>query len=240
MKISDTGITLIKNFEGFKGKAYLCPAGKITIGYGHTGPELTLKDEITRERAEQILKKDLQWAEGVVSRHVKVPLGQHQFDVLVSLVFNIGEGNFASSSLLKMLNKGKYDEVPAQLARWNKITQGKKKVVSAGLVRRRQAEADLWIRTSDAPFPMPQEVATPVMDKPLAKSRTMANASAAGVVGTAVATAGVVAPVIEPAGRVMELAQDNTEGFFIVIGLAIVVFAVVAAYLRWDDKRKMA
>lgn len=234
MKISDTGITLIKNFEGFKAKAYYCPAGKITIGYGHTGKELTIKDEITRERAEQILKHDLEWAEGVVNRHVKVGLGQHQFDALVSLVFNIGEGNFSSSSLLKVLNAGDYDAVPAQIVRWNKITQGKKKVVSSGLVRRRQAEADLWLMTSDAPFPMPQKVAVPAGDKPLRKSRTMSNAS----IATAVGTIGLVAPAIEPAGQVAEIMQNNAQGVITMLLVALVVFGIVAAYLRWDDKRK--
>lgn len=234
MKISDTGIALIKNFEGFSKKAYICPAGKITIGFGHTGKELKLGDVVTLERANQILKHDLEWAEGVVNRLVKVGLTQNQFDALVSLVFNIGEGNFASSSLLKILNAGDHDAVPAQIMRWNKITVKKKKVVAPGLVRRRQAEADLWLLTSDAPFPMPQAVAAPQDDKPLVKSRTMANASIAGAVGTALA----VAPAIEPAGQVVELAQNNTQGFLLVIGIAMAAFAAIAVYLRWDDKRK--
>ena len=232
MKISDAGIRLLKDFEGFNGKAYRCPAGVISIGFGHTGAELTMKDTVTRARAEEILKADLKWAEGVVNAKVKVNLTQNQFDALVVLVFNIGEGNFASSTLLKVLNKGDKDAVAAQFVRWNKITVKGKKVVSPGLARRRQAEADLWLQSSDVMPDMPQDVTAP--DKALVKSRTMANASVAGAVGTALA----VAPAIEPAGQVVELAQNNTQGFLLVIGIALVAFAAVAAYLRWDDKRK--
>lgn len=228
MKISDTGIALTKNFEGFSGKAYKCPAGKITLGWGHTAPELTMKDTVTRARAEEILKADLKWAEDAVNKGVKVPLTQNQFDALVSLVFNIGAAAFAKSTLLKLLNKGRYDSVPEQFGRWNKVL----KVPSPGLIRRRAAEVDLWLQSSDVLPLMPQEVAPP--DKSLAKSRTMANASVAGVVGTALA----VTPAIEPAGQVVEIAQSNTQGFLLIIGLAIVAFAVIAAYLRWDDKRR--
>jgi lysozyme len=227
MKTSEAGITLIKNFEGFSAKAYKCPAGKITIGYGHTAPELTMKDTITRARAEEILKSDVKWAEAAVNK-VTVPLTQNQFDALVALVFNIGAAAFAKSTLLKLLNKGQYDSVPAQLARWNKI--GKES--SPGLTRRRQAEADMWLQSSNVLPIMAQEVTPP--DKPLAKSRTMANASVAGTVGVVLAAA----PAIEPAGKVVELAQDNTQGFLLVIGIALVAFAAVAVYLRWDDKRK--
>jgi len=228
MKISDNGISVIKEFEGFAGKAYKCPAGKITIGWGHTAPELTMSDTVTKARAEEILKSDLKWAEDAVNKGVKVPLTQNQFDALVCLVFNIGAGAFAKSTLLKVLNKGDYDAVPTQIARWNKVN-GKP---SAGLTRRRAAEADLWLKSSDVLPLMAQAVDSP--DKPLVKSRTISNASIATTVGAI----GLAAPAIEPAGRVAEIMQNNPQGVITMLLVALVVFGVVAAYLRWDDKRK--
>lgn len=231
MKISESGISLIKQYEGFSSKAYRCPAGVISIGFGHTAPELTMKDTITRAKAEEVLKSDLKWAQAVVNDNVKVDLTQPQFDALCSLVYNIGQNSFEKSTLLKVLNKGDYESVPAQFSRWNKAG-GK---VIPGLVRRRQAESELWLQSSDVLPAMAQVVDVPD-DKPLVKSRTMANASVAGVVGTAVA----VTPAIEPAGQVIEIVQHNTQGFMIAIGVALVAFAAIAIYLRWDDKRKMA
>lgn len=143
-KISHLGIDLVKHFEGCYLKAYLCPANVWTIGYGHTGNvgpvPITEGMTITQETAEQLLKEDMEYFEKAVLRLVKVPLNQAQFDSLVSFSFNVGSGALAKSTLLKLLNKGKYEEVPAQLNRWNK---GGGKVLK-GLVRRRKAEGYLW------------------------------------------------------------------------------------------------
>jgi lysozyme len=221
MKISDAGITMIKNFEGFSGKAYRCPAGKITIGFGHTAPELTMRDSITRARAEEILKHDLEWAAAAVNKYVKVDITQPQFDALVSLVFNIGAGAFMKSTLLKILNKGQYDAVPAQLARWNKV--GSK--ASPGLTRRRQAEADMWLQSSDIMPLMAQEVTSP--DKPISKSRTIAGAGLTGVATVAQETASQIEPLVPYA--------DTLKIVFLslaLLGIAITIYA------RWDDSRK--
>lgn len=230
MKISREGIDLVKEFESFSAKPYICPAGKLTIGFGHTGNDFTWDDILTRDRAEKILDDDLDIAENMINMKVKVPLTQNQFDALVSFVFNIGVGAFSNSTLLRLLNKRKYSEVPVQLARWNKITRPDgEKVVSRGLVRRRKVESILWSRNEDVDDTMPQKVVSP--DKPLIKSRTMANASVMTAVGSAVA----LAPVIEPAGKVAEIAEDSPMGFAIVAGI-IIVCGLIAMYLRWDDK----
>jgi lysozyme len=139
MKIGFKGLNLIKEFEGFRAKAYKCPAGVWTIGYGHTRgvtPTMT----ITLVEAEKLLRQDVGWAETVVNEYVSVGLNQSQFDALVSFVFNVGSGHFKSSTLLKKLNKGEYKEVPIELKRWNKAN-GK---VLPGLTRRRKAEGDLF------------------------------------------------------------------------------------------------
>ncbi|MMZ51657.1 Lysozyme RrrD [compost metagenome] len=146
MNISDKGLKLIQSFEGFREKAYLCPAGVWTIGYGHTknvypGQVSSMHDATMR----------LQWdagnAERVVRQNVNVQLSQNQFDALVSFVFNLGERNFVQSTLLKYLNAGDYASAANQLLRWNKA-DGR---VLPGLTRRRRAEKELFETSEPAP-----------------------------------------------------------------------------------------
>ena len=95
---------------------------------------------ITPEQAEKFLKEDLKTFEKIVKDNVKVPLNQNQFDALVSFVFNVGGGNFKNSTLLKVLNKGDYSAAAGEFSKW--VYCGGKKL--PGLVRRRQAEAELF------------------------------------------------------------------------------------------------
>jgi len=139
MNISEEGLSLIKKFEGCELKAYRCAANVLTIGYGTT-KGVTEDMEITKEKAESLLKEEMHEYEGYINDMVKVPLEQNQFDSMVSWVFNLGSGNLSSSTLLKKLNDSEYDEVPAQIKRWNKAG-GK---VLDGLIRRREAEALLF------------------------------------------------------------------------------------------------
>ena len=140
MKIGSKGLELIKHFEGCELEAYKCPAGVWTIGYGHIkGVQEGMK--ITEHQAEEMLKSELHEYEGYINDYVTVPLNQNQFDAMVSWVYNLGGGNLRASTLLKVLNAGDYDGVPAQMLRWNKAG-GK---VLEGLTRRRQAEADLFV-----------------------------------------------------------------------------------------------
>jgi lysozyme len=226
MKTSAKGIELIKKFEGFKGDAYCCPAGVLTIGYGFT-TDVKLGDKITKEEADKRLISELGYFERVIEKHVKVVLSQNQFDALVSFVFNVGEGAFKKSTLLKNLNNGLYNTVPAQLLRWNKAGKN----VLAGLTRRRQAEGMLFSETIIEP-PMPQAVDSP--DKSMAASRTMQNATLMGGVGATLA----IAPAIEPAGKIVKLAQEHTQGFLLVLGLIVLAAAAYAIYLRLDARKK--
>lgn len=140
MHISAEGLSLIKKFEGCELKAYRCAANVLTIGYG-TIKNVTEGMEITQEEAETLLQEEMHEYEGYINDMVKVPLEQHQFDAMVSWVFNLGSGNLSSSTLLKKLNNSEYDEVPAQIRRWNKAG-GK---VLDGLIRRREAEAKMFM-----------------------------------------------------------------------------------------------
>lgn len=144
MNISENGLSLVKHFEGLFLRGYRCPANVWTIGYGHTGSVngATINDEttITQEQANALLAEDMRGSEQAVTARVKVPLEQHQFDALVSFVFNCGAHAFSLSNLLKLLNTGKISEVPAQFGRW--IHGGGR--ILPGLVRRRKTEEHLF------------------------------------------------------------------------------------------------
>lgn len=140
MKVSQKGIKLIKNFEGCRLKAYKCPAGISTIGYGHTNKVL-MGDEITQAEAERLLKEDLLIHENNVSRLVKVPLTQSQFDALVCFEYNVGYGNFSNSTMLKKINAKDYKGAAEQFDKW---VYANKKILP-GLVKRRKAEKDLFL-----------------------------------------------------------------------------------------------
>jgi lysozyme len=139
-RLCPAGLDLIKSFEGCKLEAYVCPAGVATIGYGRT-KGVVLGQRITQEQADELLQEDLAEAEAAVERLVTVPLTDNQHGALVSLVFNIGVGAFKRSTLLVKLNAGDYGSVPGQIMRWDKAG-GKR---SRGLIRRRAAEAALWV-----------------------------------------------------------------------------------------------
>lgn len=141
MKTSGEGIALIKKFEGCELNAYQCSADVWTIGYGHTRG-VNEGDTCTKDDAEKILIDDLVEFEGYVNDLVDAELTQNQFDALVAWTFNLGPTNLKSSTLLTRLNSGDLDDVPHQIKRWNKAG-GK---VLDGLVRRREAEALLWLK----------------------------------------------------------------------------------------------
>ena len=139
MKISENGLELIKHFEGCELEAYQCAAGVWTIGYGHT-KDVKQGDKITKAIADSLLAEEMHEYEGYVNNAVKVDLNQDQFDALVSWTYNLGGGNLNASTMLKVVNSGDFEGVPAQIKRWNKAG-GK---VLEGLIRRREAEANLF------------------------------------------------------------------------------------------------
>lgn len=143
MEISQTGIELVKRFEGLSLKAYKCPAGVWTVGYGTTGvPEARPGSVITKERAEALLQEDVsKFSKQVFALCRDVIVSQHQFDALVSFAYNVGIGAFKTSTLLKKLLQKDYVGVGNEFLRWTKA-KGK---VLPGLVKRRRAEALLFL-----------------------------------------------------------------------------------------------
>ena len=139
MKLGERGTEILKYFEGCKLTAYQDSVGVWTIGYGHTKGVYDGMT-ITQDQAEQMLLSELEEYEGYIKDMVTVPLTQNQFDALVVWVYNLGPTNFRNSTLLKELNAGNYNAAGQEITRWNKAG-GK---VLAGLVKRREAEAELF------------------------------------------------------------------------------------------------
>ncbi|SMG32496.1 lysozyme [Sphingobacterium psychroaquaticum] len=147
MKTGVNGLTLIKKFEGFFSKPYKDPIGIPTIGYGvikyPDGKKVTMQDPaLTEKQASDMLAQLLaQTYEKDVTRLVKKPLTQNQFDALVSFTYNLGGANLGKSTLLKKVNVNPNDpSIAAEFVKWN-LAGGK---VFAGLTRRRKEEAELY------------------------------------------------------------------------------------------------
>ena len=143
MEISQEGVSLIKKFEGCELEAYKCSAGVWTIGYGRT-KNVKEGDTCTQEQADQWLHEELPVYGAYVSDAVLVPLNQNEFDALVAWTYNLGPTNLNDSTMLKVLNDNKKEEVPHQMRKWNKARVNGEKVVLPGLERRRQAESLLF------------------------------------------------------------------------------------------------
>jgi len=140
MHISNNGLDLIRRFEGLRLRAYLCPGGVWTIGYGHTGPDVKPGLRISSEEADALLRGDVaRFGAGVSAIAGACTQGQH--DALVSFAFNLGLGALMSSTLLKKHRAADRGGAAAEFGRW---THARGRVLP-GLVRRRAAEAALYL-----------------------------------------------------------------------------------------------
>lgn len=117
MKMSNVGLLKLRSREGSKNKAYRDTKGILTIGVGHTGPDVKPGLEISDAEISRLLADDVRWAEDAVNA-VSHPLGQNQFDALVSFVFNIGASAFAKSTIKKLLDQGDTVGAAKQFDRW--------------------------------------------------------------------------------------------------------------------------
>lgn len=227
MKMSAAGLAIVKEFEGLRLKAYKCPAAVWTIGYGHTSaagePEVTPKLEVTKEECEAILKRDMKQYEDGVNKLVKVGLTQGQFDALVDFAYNAGVGALQKSTLLKKVNAGKFDEVPAEFMKWTK--GGGKEL--PGLVRRRRAEVKLWRGLdTDAAVPHTQSrfsPDTPKASKSIVQSKEANAAVAAGGLGT-IAVVQEVMPMVREGGDLLGSLSPTVMILFVIIAAAGVVW----------------
>jgi lysozyme len=141
MITSKDGINLIKRFEGCKLKAYRCPAGVLTIGFGCT-EGVTEGMTISQDMADYLLGKELAEFEMGIAGLVTHKLTQPQFDALVCFTYNVGLGAFKKSTLLKRINAGEMLPAAEEFLKWDKAA-GK---VLPGLTARRKAERELFLR----------------------------------------------------------------------------------------------
>jgi lysozyme len=119
-QLSAAGEKFIVNEEGIRLNSYLDQVGVWTIGVGHTGPELHGGITWTREKVMEVFRADVARFAAAVTKLVGAALKPHEFDALVSFAFNVGTGNFASSTLLRKLNALDYRGAGEQFSRWNK------------------------------------------------------------------------------------------------------------------------
>jgi lysozyme len=238
--MSDQGIdALLKKFEGCKLKAYKDPVGIWTIGYGHTSaagePDVTEGLTITQAEAEAILKRDLIKYEKPVADLVKVPLSQHQFDVLVDFAYNAGVGNLKSSTLLKRVNAGDFDAVPNELMKWTKA-KGKE---LPGLVRRRRAESEWWRDLNNKPVVEEDQRVEPdpVPVKTIIESKQANGAIAIGALGSVGAAKEVVTQVQE-ANDLFATAMSMLKDTNFLIMVAVVGIGAAIWYWRKQNLEK--
>lgn len=228
MKTSSKGIALITEFEGFRSKAYLCPAGVPTIGYGFT-LGVQLGDTITKEQAKRRLARELESYEAAVSRACTNEPNQNEFDALVCFAFNVGIVGMRKSSVIKAHNRGDHQAAARAFSLWNRAG-GK---VWAGLTRRRAAEAALYLT------PMPDDVSDPAegpaLDMPQAVDAESSLSRSPIVAGSGIA-AGATA-----AAEVARSVSDVREALGDWLPWVLVAVAVGAAgwvmLTRWQQRR---
>jgi len=150
MRTGPDGVDIIKKWEGFSAEPYLCPAARPTIGYGSTwdinGDPVTMDHPPVGDvAATRLLQRELTHVEGAIAKLVKVPLRQSQFDALASFIYNVGSGNFQSSTMRMKLNRSDYDGAAGEFWKWRRAG-GK---ILRGLVKRRAEEEALFRRLPD-------------------------------------------------------------------------------------------
>lgn len=240
--INKAGLEIVKEFEGLRLTAYddLAPKrklkkgdkikGTLTIGYGHTGPDVFIGLVIDAREAERLLRQDIDEAEGDVERIVTVPLNENEFSALASFAFNCGAGNLRKL-VAGRLNKGDREATARAFALFNK-SKGK---VLAGLTRRRAAEAALFLKPVGAAA---RATATQTPDG-VAPRLSGDQKAAAGVAGGGV-VAGGAATLWDSAVGALKSTSEWTWGLPETLGSIVLAGAVLAALWFWWQRRRKA
>jgi lysozyme len=262
---SAPGIALVKSFESClkaagpgKFTTYICPAGVLTIGWGHTnasGRQIKPGDVWTQGECDAALREDMRASERAVKKRVKVELTQGQFDALSSFIFNCGEGNFARSTLLRKVNASEFEAAAAHFMDWNKAKDphtGELRVL-AGLTRRRKAEADLFrhgnheavlvqhhVESTEEEEPMPQRVEPPAgTAKPMSESK-IGNGTIVAGAGAAIEAGGKIKDAVDQANAMKQGTAEllgnlaSSPMFWVAVGCAVL------AALIWFWRREHA
>jgi len=154
MRTGETGLNLIKGYEGLRMSAHYAPTEQWTVGYGHTD-SARHGMSVTEGDAERLLRSDVQPIEQLIGDTVRAPLNQNEHDALVSLIFNIGEDNWRRSTVLRKLNAGDKLGAANAFEHWTKAFVNNELVTLDGLVRRRAAEKSLFLMPTDASLVVP-------------------------------------------------------------------------------------
>lgn len=150
MQVSNKGIELVKRYEVFISKTYVCPSGYKTIGFGHRTDEMTT---ITEPEAENLLRRDLNKFASKITyslEHDNITLNQNQFDALCSFAFNLGYSALVFSTLWKKLKQGDYEGASDEflkcvyITKIDKLTGERFKLKLKGLEQRRKSEQELF------------------------------------------------------------------------------------------------
>lgn len=220
MKVNRAGLALIRKFEGLRRTAYRDAVGVWTIGYGHTsraGPPRVVRGmKLSRQEAENLLAKDVEKFARKIRPMIKMPLNSNQFSALVSFAYNVGPSAFARSSVLRAINNTRFDQVPQKLSLWVKAGGSTLKE----LVRRRAAEAELFMSDQTADARVPDRSPEPVPGKPAHKSITNLAAILSAIAGLVSAISAAVR-------------ETSSLYVFVVLGLLIIASCLWIIRERW-------
>jgi GH24 family phage-related lysozyme (muramidase) len=234
MTVSQQGIDFIKGWESFRAKMYNDPVGHCTIGYGtllHHGncdgrtSEHPYVNDVSEAEATQLLAQEVSGIQQTINSSVTVPLNQNQNDSLVSFVYNIGTGGFRKSTLLKLLNQGNYSAVPTEIKKWTKARQNGKLIDLPGLVRRREAEAELFQKSSPETaqslsqfsiahsyvFRSPSTIATQLSNYSLAQNPAAAAITIADAAQIGLASISIVQAQVSASQGTFTLSYDKAQ-----------------------------
>ena len=169
-QVNAAAFAIVDSAEGCVLTAYRDPVGRLTAGRGHTGSDVVSGRTYAPAQCDAWEASDMARASSFVERRVKVALTDNQFSALAAFTFNVGVGNFAGSTLLRLLNRGDYAAVPAELMRWNKGRVGGRAIVLPGLTRRRAQEAKLFRTPDSEAVTIAATPATAIVAKPVPPS----------------------------------------------------------------------
>ena len=224
----DLDTSVIKEAEGLRLDAYQDGAGIWTIGYGHTGPEVTRGLTISLDYAEALLEQDLAWVENAIERTVNVPLNGNQYSAVASLIYNIGAGGWSASTVLRRINAGNFTGAADAFTMWNKITVSGKKVISNGLTNRRERERGLFLQGMRETIDhYPRQGITGGEAKPNKQSKTLW-----------MGLSGVLASIMAAWGQLKVGAPELVETLTPYLPYLLGAIFVAVMFNRWMDSRK--
>jgi lysozyme len=230
--ISRDAVALIAEFEGCRLRAYRCPAGKWTCGWGETdgvGPDTIWTQEYADQRFCDSLTDYTEKVRELLTRDASLS----QLGAMVSMAYNVGVAAFARSTVLKAHNAGDFDAASRAFGLWNKARVNGKLQELAGLTRRRAAESALYLK-DEAYARMPQAVEA---EAPLTKSPIQQSSAVTIVTGIGTVLASVADPVASQVGKIASMARDVGLDPLLLVGTVLAVAGATVMYWRWKQRR---